>query len=123
MTKYLSPEEGVDTHKGDESRPQQIHEAMLKTHYGDKLTGHVSRDATAMHAREKAEAKPMAQMTAGNCLRRLPATGVHQRSYLMGTRSGFSNRAARRINSRSSIACPSHKACRRTVPATGAVRR
>jgi hypothetical protein len=41
-------------------RPQQIHEALLKTHYGDKLAGHVSRDATAIHAREKAEAKPKA---------------------------------------------------------------
>jgi len=41
-----------------DGRPQQIHEAMLKTHYGDKLAGHVSRDATAVHAREKAAAKP-----------------------------------------------------------------
>jgi hypothetical protein len=42
-----------------DGRPQQIHEAMLKTHYRDKLAGHVSRDATAIHAREKtAEPKP-----------------------------------------------------------------
>ena len=39
-------------------RPQQIHEALIKTHYGDKLAGHVSRDATAIHAREKAAVKP-----------------------------------------------------------------
>ena len=31
---------------------------LFKTHYGDKLAGHVSRDATAIHAREKAAAKP-----------------------------------------------------------------
>jgi hypothetical protein len=43
-----------------DGRPQQIHEAMLKTHYADKLAGHVSRDATAIHAREKATAKPKA---------------------------------------------------------------
>jgi len=43
-----------------DGRPQQIHEAMLKTHYGDKLAGHVSRDATAVHAREKAAVKPKA---------------------------------------------------------------
>ena len=43
-----------------DDRPQQIHEAMLKTHYGEKLAGHVSRDATAIHAREKAAAKPKA---------------------------------------------------------------
>jgi hypothetical protein len=41
-----------------DGRPQQIHEALLKTHYADKLAGHVSRDATAIHAREKAAAKP-----------------------------------------------------------------
>jgi len=43
-----------------DGRPQQIHKAMLKTHYGDKLAGHVSRDATAVHAREKTAAKPKA---------------------------------------------------------------
>jgi len=41
-----------------DGRPQQIHEALIKTHCGEKLAGHVSRDATAIHAREKAEAKP-----------------------------------------------------------------
>jgi hypothetical protein len=43
-----------------DGRPQQIHEAMLKTHYRDKLAGHVSRDATAIHAREKGAVKPKA---------------------------------------------------------------
>jgi len=38
--------------------PQRIHEALIKTHYGDKIAGHVSRDATAIHAREKAATKP-----------------------------------------------------------------
>ena len=38
--------------------PQRIHEALIQTHYGDKLAGHVSRDATAIHAREKAADKP-----------------------------------------------------------------
>jgi len=41
-----------------DGRPQRIHEALIKTHYGDKLAGHLSRDATAVHAREKAAAKP-----------------------------------------------------------------
>ena len=41
-----------------DGRPQQIHEALLKTHYADKLAGHLSRDATAIHAREKATVKP-----------------------------------------------------------------
>jgi hypothetical protein len=41
-----------------DGRPQQIHEALLQTHYADKLVGHVSRDATAIHAREKAAPKP-----------------------------------------------------------------
>ncbi|MDO8721547.1 MAG: transposase [Syntrophales bacterium] len=32
---------------------QKIHEAMVKQHAGPKLAGHVSRDATAIEAREK----------------------------------------------------------------------
>lgn len=38
--------------------PQRIHEAMIQTHYADKIAGHISRDATAIHAREKAANKP-----------------------------------------------------------------
>jgi hypothetical protein len=30
---------------------------LIKTHYGEKIAGHISRDATAIHAREKAVAK------------------------------------------------------------------
>ena len=48
--------------------PQRIHEAMLKACYGDKIAGHISRDATAIHAREKAakkEPKPVAQSPEG----------------------------------------------------------
>ena len=41
-----------------DGRPQQIHEATIKAHYGEKIARHISRDATAIHAREKAEAKP-----------------------------------------------------------------
>ena len=37
--------------------PQRIHEAMIGDRYGDKIAGHVSRDATAVHAREKAAKK------------------------------------------------------------------
>ena len=36
-----------------DGRPQRIHEALIKTHYGDKLAGHLSRDATAVHARDR----------------------------------------------------------------------
>ena len=32
---------------------QKIHEAMVKAYCGDKLAGHVSRDSTAIEAREK----------------------------------------------------------------------
>jgi len=37
--------------------PQRIHEAAVKEHYADKIAGHVSRDATAIEAREKAASK------------------------------------------------------------------
>ena len=32
---------------------QQVHKAMVKKHYGLKLAGHVSRDSTPIHGREK----------------------------------------------------------------------
>ncbi len=32
---------------------QKVHETMIKTHYGEKIAGHVSRDSTAIEAREK----------------------------------------------------------------------
>jgi transposase len=32
---------------------EKVFEAMIKTHFDDKLVGHVSRDSTAIHAREK----------------------------------------------------------------------
>ena len=37
--------------------PQRVHQAMVDRHYGDKIAGHISRDATAIHAREKAAKK------------------------------------------------------------------
>ena len=36
---------------------QRVHEAMIAQRYGGKIAGHVSRDATAIHAREKAAKK------------------------------------------------------------------
>ena len=38
--------------------PQQIHQALIKAQLGDKLVGHLSHDATAIEARERAAAKP-----------------------------------------------------------------
>lgn len=46
-----------DAFAGD-GLPQRIHEAMVKRRCGEKLAGHVSRDSTAIHAREKAAKKP-----------------------------------------------------------------
>ena len=34
--------------------PQWIHKAMIRRRYGEKIAGHVGRDATAIHARERA---------------------------------------------------------------------
>jgi len=41
---------------------QNIHEAMVKKHYGHKLAGHVSRDSTAVEAREKPVKKEKAEV-------------------------------------------------------------
>jgi hypothetical protein len=37
--------------------PQRIHDATIRQRYGEKIAGHVSRDATAIHARERAAKK------------------------------------------------------------------
>jgi hypothetical protein len=41
--------------------PEQIHAAMIQENCGPKLVGHISRDATAIPAREKPARKPIAQ--------------------------------------------------------------
>lgn len=38
--------------------PARAHEALIKKYEGDRLVGHISRDATDIKAREKAAAKP-----------------------------------------------------------------
>ncbi|MDD2711258.1 MAG: transposase [Verrucomicrobiae bacterium] len=38
--------------------PEEIHAALVKENLGDTLVGHISRDATAIPAREKPAAKP-----------------------------------------------------------------
>ncbi len=40
--------------------PQRMHENMVKVHAGNKLVGHVSRDATAIEAPERPAPKPAA---------------------------------------------------------------
>lgn len=42
----------------DSELPQQLHAAMVKIHLAPKLVGHISRDATAIPAREKPAPKP-----------------------------------------------------------------
>ena len=41
----------------EDELPQRIQEAMIKECYGDKIAGHLSRDGTAIHGREKAAKK------------------------------------------------------------------
>jgi len=41
----------------EDELPQRIHEAMITLRYGRKIAGHISRDATAIHARERAAKK------------------------------------------------------------------
>ena len=43
--------------------PQQIHAALIKTHWNDRLACHVSRDSTKIGAREKPEKKPKVKKT------------------------------------------------------------
>jgi len=45
------------TQFADSELPQRIHKGMVKKYLGAKLVGHISRDSTAIHAREKAVKK------------------------------------------------------------------
>jgi len=48
----------------EDELPQRIQEAMIVNRYGTKIAGHISRDGTAIHGREKAAKKtstPIAQ--------------------------------------------------------------
>lgn len=65
--RYQIPHESVFSRANDEFSkshlPERVHEALIKTHYGQEIIGHISRDSTAIHAREKpakkeAKAKP-----------------------------------------------------------------
>ncbi len=38
--------------------PEQVHQAIINTHLGEQVVGHISRDSTAISAREKPEKKP-----------------------------------------------------------------
>jgi len=45
----------------DSQLPQRVHEALIRKTHGDRLVGHLSRDSTAIEAREKPAAKEKAQ--------------------------------------------------------------
>lgn len=55
--------------------PQRIHETMVKTHAGNKLVGHVTRDATAIEAPERPAPKPVAPAPAPPAKRGRPKKG------------------------------------------------
>lgn len=48
----------------EDELPQKIHAAMVRQHRGQRLAGHVSRDATAIDGREKPAPKPKPAPTA-----------------------------------------------------------
>jgi len=41
----------------EDQLPQRIQEAMIQARYGEKIAGHISRDGTAIHGRERAAKK------------------------------------------------------------------
>ena len=61
----------------DSALPSRLHEALIDNTLRDHLVGHVSRDSTAIGAREKPAPKPKRSATQG-CKRGRPRTGEHQ---------------------------------------------
>jgi hypothetical protein len=43
--------------------PERVHSALIATHLGNQLIGHISRDSTEITARERAQYKPKAEGT------------------------------------------------------------
>lgn len=73
--------------------PALLHEALVKQAWGDKLAGHVSRDATEIEAREKAAEKPKKVVVKAGPKRGRPRKGESRaqkqptRLELQGTRT------------------------------------
>ena len=59
----------------DDQLPQQIHEHIVKTHAGNKLVGHVCRDATAIEAPERPAPKTAPAVPAAPRKRGRPKRG------------------------------------------------
>ena len=62
----------------EDELPQRIQEAMITEHSGDKIAGHISRDATAIHGREKASQLMTGTATSRNFVWTLPETTVEE---------------------------------------------
>jgi len=68
--RHQVPHESVFSRANDDFSktrlPERVHESMIQTHYTQEIVGHISRDSTAINAREKAakkepKAKPAAK--------------------------------------------------------------
>lgn len=70
--------------------PQRVHAALIEQAYEDRLVGHISRDATAIEAREKAQPKPAtpAQRPSRKKNRKPEEMSRLERQSLPGTRLG-----------------------------------
>ena len=53
--------------------PERVHEALIKTHLGGTLIGHLSRDGTAIHARERPSRTKVADTTSEEPSTLIPA--------------------------------------------------
>lgn len=54
--------------------PERVHEVLIKTHLGGALIGHLSRDGTAIHARERPARTKVAKTTSEAPNAMIPAT-------------------------------------------------
>jgi hypothetical protein len=77
-----------------ESRlPERVHQALIEQHFGDQIVGHISRDSTAIAAREKPEKK------AAVVVEKKPKTGASEKV----------RRSPERTDAAGTIGCgPSH---------------
>jgi len=79
-------------HEFSKSRlPERIHAAMIQTRYAKEIVGHICRDATAIHAREKAakkEPKDKPEAKVLSCLNLIDSANTYDDSNILYTRFG-----------------------------------
>ena len=74
---------------------KRVHEALIKTHLGQELIGHISRDGTAIEAREQPTLPVKSEVPVATAQATLPEMASPPVSALLSSASMHDSQAAR----------------------------